>query len=296
MSRVIPPVLHTVTVNGVELAYFERNRDRGGPTLLFVHCTGFHGRIWDRIIEAFPQYHTIALDQRGHGRSQKCRVDHWQVFGQDIRDLAELLGLHDVVGVGHSVGGHALVDAAASCGAFEKLILCDPTISAPENYGKPAPFLKKGEVHPAARRRRDFASAQEMYERLLGKGSYALFEPRMLWDYCEHGLLPTAQGGWTLACPPEVEASVYMASRTNIGVFDSVRAIDLPVLILRAMEPPGERKAFDFASSPTWPELVHEFPNGREIYLPDCTHFIPMQMPNRVIQSVSEAVSEGHRR
>jgi len=183
------------------------------------------------------------------------------------------------------------VDAAASCDAFDRLILCDPTITAPENYGTPVPYLKAGEIHPAARRRRDFASAQEMYERLRDKGSYALFEPRMLRDYCEHGLLANAQGGWTLACPPEVEASVYMASRTNTGIFDSVHAIQIPVLILRAMLPPGEREAFDFASSPTWPELVHEFSNAREIHLPNCTHFIPMQMPDRVVQTVTQSIA-----
>jgi hypothetical protein len=38
-------------LNDVELAYFERGvRSAARPSLLFAHATGFHGRIWDRII------------------------------------------------------------------------------------------------------------------------------------------------------------------------------------------------------------------------------------------------------
>ena len=62
------PTLHSARVNGVELAYWERGERRPDlPTLLFVHATGFHGRVFDRVIEAFPGYHSIALEQRGHG-------------------------------------------------------------------------------------------------------------------------------------------------------------------------------------------------------------------------------------
>jgi lipase len=98
-----------------------------------------------------------------------------------------------------------------------------------------------------------------------------------------HGLLPAddADGFW-LACPPETEASIYMTSRTNRGVHDSVRALSLPVLILRAKLPPEVRNVIDFSSSPTWPGLVGEFRDGREIYFAEFSHFLPMEHPNRV--------------
>jgi hypothetical protein len=38
----------------------------------------------------------------------------------------------------------------------------------------------------------------------------------------------------------------------------------------------------DFSWSPTWPALVHEFRNGREIYFADRTHFLPLEIPERV--------------
>jgi alpha-beta hydrolase superfamily lysophospholipase len=42
------------------------------PTILFSHACSFHGRCYDRVInEALHGYHVIAIDLRGHGRSQK---------------------------------------------------------------------------------------------------------------------------------------------------------------------------------------------------------------------------------
>jgi hypothetical protein len=56
------------------------------------------------------------------------------------------------------------------------------------------------------------------------------------------------------------------------------------------LEPPEEHRArvngVDFASSPTWPGLVHEFQNGREVHLVENTHFLPMEAPGLVARHV----------
>ena len=129
-----------------------------------------------------------------------------------------------------------------------------------------------------------------MIERLLPKGAYHLFEPRILDDYCRYGLLPEPGGGYELACPPEVEASIYMSARSNAEIYDSVRRLDIPVTILRAKLPAADAGKGDFSSSPTWPKLVDAFKRAREIHLAECTHFIPMQMPDAVIHVLREEV------
>ena len=65
---------------------------------------------------------------------------------------------------------------------------------------------------------------------------------------------------------------------------------DIPVLVLRAQLPPEDRSMIDFASSPTWPGLANEFKQGREIYYPDCTHFIPMQIPDEVVRVLQQEI------
>ena len=127
-NEVVEPELHRIHVNDVELAYWQRGeRSDELPTLIFVHATGFHGRVFDRIIESFPGYHSICLEQRGHGRSQKLKIEHWRSQGDDIVAFVTALGLTQCIGIGHSMGGHALVDAAAKCGAISRLLLLDPT-------------------------------------------------------------------------------------------------------------------------------------------------------------------------
>jgi pimeloyl-ACP methyl ester carboxylesterase len=280
------PSEHRVRVNGVELVYFEWHPElRGRETpLLLVHATGFHARVWDPVIEQLGERYVISVDQRGHGRSEKVEITHWSVFGRDLAALVEQLDLHDVLGVGHSMGGHALVDAAAACpDRFRGLVLIDPVIVAPDAYGGGGWTLTNGQLHPTAKRKRRFTSPDEMFERFAHRVPYEVFTRAALRAYCTHGLLPAEDGdGFELACPPETEASIYMTSRTNAGVHDSLRALEIPVLLLRAKEPPSDRNVMDFSSSPTWPGLVKELRKGREIHFRDHTHFLPMEIPERI--------------
>ncbi len=274
-------------VNDTRITYFERGiAYRGkGPTLLFVHATGFHARVWDKIIDALGNVHSISVDQRGHGRSEKKKILHWDEVITDVAELIEQLDLANILAIGHSMGGHALIGAAARMEhRFKRIVAIDPVIPAEHSYhdDTPSPF-SGAEEHPTAKRRSEFDSPEEMADRLRPKGSYGLFDPDILMDYCRYGLLPNPKGkGYVLACPPEVEASVYMSSRSNAEIYRAVHEINIPVLILRAKEPPPDRNIMDFSSSPTWPALVNEFTNGREIYFPDHTHFLPMEIPEQI--------------
>lgn len=284
------PQFKTVRINDIDLAYVERGRpDSATPTLVFVHATGFHARVWDYIINAFDGYHIIAIDQRGHGRSSSVAVTHWRTFGEDLAAFAKALRLQNAIGVGHSMGAHALIDGAASSAAFSRLLLLDPTVADPAAYADAPQITADTPLHPAAKRRNRFSSPDAMIEQLAGKSSFPLFVPQILRDYCEHGLVQVQPGDYQLACPPEVEAHVYTASRSNGAVYNSVRKLQIPVRILRA-KLPADAAVHDFSSSPTWPGLVNEFANASELHLADCSHFIPMQMPDTVIQAVAEAI------
>lgn len=291
------PTTHRVRANGIELAFFEWGssfRDQG--TFLLAHATGFHARCWDQVVRHLGPRHVVALDQRSHGRSQKTPITDWKVVSQDLTAFVRKLDLVNIVGVGHSMGGHAMVDAAAACpDRFRRLVLIDPVIAPPTDYrgdGRTTSLLK-GQPHPTAKRKNRFKSAEEMFERFKDRLPYSVFDPEALRDYCTYGLLPAADGnGFVLACPPEIEASIYLSGRTNPGIYDSIRALDIPVLILRAKEPPVERAIMDFAFSPTWPRLVHQFRKGCEIYFADRTHFLPMEIPERVAALILAAPHE----
>lgn len=290
------PKQHRVASGDVELACFEWNPElRGqGPGLLLVHATGFHARCWDPIVARVPKRHTVSVDMRGHGRSTKRPIEHWADLGRDLAALVDALALRDLVGVGHSMGGHSLCDAAALApGRFSRLVLLDPVIASPDAYGGGWKMLADGELHPTAKRKRHFASAEAMIERFRDREPFTRFTPDSLRAYCVHGLLPSPDGdGFELACPPEIEASVYMTSRTNPGVHDSIAAIEIPALVVRAKLPPPDRSLMDFASSPTWPGLAATFRRGRDLHLAEHSHFLPMEIPDRIAALIEDALGD----
>jgi lipase len=195
------------------------------------------------------------------------------------------------------MGGHAMTQAAAAQPQrFRRLVLIDPVIAAPDDYATDGPWsaLPEGVTHPTAKRRDHWASADEMFERFKNRPPFATWDRDVLQDYCVHGIVPDPSAtGFVLACPPNVEAAVYMTSRSNGGIYDSIRCVDVPVLIIRAMAPPPRRDWMDFRYSPTWPGLVHQFRHGREIYLPHETHFFPMEHPEMAARFILSEPQRG---
>jgi pimeloyl-ACP methyl ester carboxylesterase len=276
------PQLHFTQAPGVRLAHFEWHADRRGqgPTVWLVHATGFHGRVWDQAVRRLPaDRHVIAIEQRCHGRSDPVPFDNWRHFGQDQTAQIDALGLQGALGVGHSMGAHALVQAASlRPGAFRRLILVDPVMSSPDAYQQPPVPL--GQLHPAAQRKNQFDSPQAMFDRFADRPPYAVFDRAALMDYCVHGLRPADSGaGFQLCCAPQHEGQVYPLARNFPSTYDLVHALDIPVLVVRARTMDPAIKPWDPLGSPTWPGLAAEFPQGRDLFRPDRTHFLPMEDP-----------------
>lgn len=273
----------------VSLRYFEWGPE-SGQTVLLVHATGFHARCWDQTVAALPEgYRVIAPDLRGHGGSDNRAPYLWSTFGGDLAEFCAALGIVRAIGVGHSMGGHCVTQVAAGApGTFSRLVLVDPVILDPAFYGTDRmPQPARVEDHPVAQRRNRWASWEEMYERFAERHPFSLWQPRVLEDYCRYGVVPAADGnGFELACPPSVEASIYMGNaRTDVHAL--IPGIEVPVVVLRAPpREPGDIGRLDFSKSPTWPALAAEFPRGRDVYLPHLTHFIPMQAPELVARFI----------
>lgn len=276
-----------VSVNGVNLCWFEWGPEhRAAGTVLLVHATGFHARCWDQTVAHLGQRHVIAVDMRGHGRSGKQPPYTWDVFGKDLSAFIEALSLENIVGAGHSMGGHSLCQAVAAVPSrFARIVLVDPVIVSPQAYAAFEPA--SGGDHPVARRRNLFDDAQAMFDNLRYKGSYGLWQEQVLRDYCQYGLLPNPDGpGYVLACPPLVEATIYTGS-AGTDIYGLLDRIEIPVTILRAEPRDESNSAMDFSKSPTWPELVKCFKRGGDVYLPELTHFIPMQAPDKVAHYIA---------
>ena len=244
--------------------------------------------MFDAVIEHFPERRVYSLDMRGHGRSTGGPVQHWREMARDIGEFAERVQLDGAVGIGHSMGAHTLLQAAHDHpGALSQLVLFDPVILAPEFYAPGEPLYTAENPHPTTFRKRDFASPEAMMDRFRERDPYDLFDPRVFEDYCRYGLLPQPDGdGYELACSPEVEASVYASSRSNSSILETAKAVDIPVLVVRAKQLDFQ----DFKGSPTWPQLASILPQGTDMHRPDRTHFHPFEDPADAARIIREAM------
>jgi pimeloyl-ACP methyl ester carboxylesterase len=230
----------------------------------------------------FPGRRCLAIDKRGHGRSSKPEPPyHWRLFGRDLAAVVEHFDVCDAIGIGHSSGGHTTVQAAAlRPETYRALLLIDPTIFREEYYGTEAP-----DASGTLRRRNEWESVDEMFERFKSRPPFAGWRPEILRDYCEYGLLPK-DGKFVLACPPAVEASVYGESKTQASnIYAEVAKVSVPVVVMRA-ERERQPGVFELGASPTAPDLASRFANGQDVVLQGATHYIAMESPERVAEEI----------
>lgn len=100
------------TVNGLNLHY----RDWGGSGLpiVLVHGLASTSHIWDFVAPILAgAYRVVALDQRGHGQSDKPDDGYdFHTVTTDLRDFIDLLGFERPIVAGHSWGAQVALTLA----------------------------------------------------------------------------------------------------------------------------------------------------------------------------------------
>ncbi len=86
-----------------------------GPPVVFIHGLGGSANVWHGVIQAMKQHHhCVALDLRGHGRSQSKGKFSIQGWAKDVHRLVRHLELPAVHVVGHSLGSLVAQQFAAT--------------------------------------------------------------------------------------------------------------------------------------------------------------------------------------
>lgn len=283
------PTETRIDSGGLEICAFEWTGE-GRPVVL-THATGFHARTWDAVARLLPGHRVIAIDLRGHGRSDNPQPPiAWDDFGGDVAAVVRHFDLEGAVGVGHSMGGHSTTVAAArEPRRFASLLLLDPVMRSRPSVDDPSPAAPASGFDFIAKRRNEWASADEMVDRFRDRFPYNVWAPGVLEDYAHGGLLPNPDGdGLVLACPPAIEASIYGAAGVGSADLEAeiIPNVRVPVRVVRARQrQPGE-EAPPFATSPTRPDLATLFADGEDVLRPEMSHFIPMQDPAFVARHI----------
>ena len=281
------PINHLINVGGCNISLFEWEGE--GPPIFFSHATGFHARVWDNVIRKLPGRHIYSIDLRGHGRSDKTPLLYnWEIFVDDVIKIFQKLNLSNVIGVGHSMGGHTIASVAAELLVdFKGLVLCDPSIFSPDRYTSKK--SREG-VHPVSKRRNIWSSPMEMHDRLKSHKNFVAWEDDALWDYCKYGLVQLEdRSEFKLACPPLAEAEMY-DSVLDPKILKFLPQIKIPVKVLRARPRKNKTGIPDFDGSITWSELSYHLPYSEDIVLNHCSHFIPMEDSDSVVKEIINIV------
>lgn len=241
-----------------------------GVPVVFCHCTGGLGRLWDPVVAALgPGFQCWAVDARGHGESAKpdSKADYrWECSGRDLVAVVQALGLEGrAFAVGHSAGGaHAIYAELAAPGLFRAMALIDPVAGPIEIMQGGGLALAEG----ARRRKSHFTGHREAHERLSGKAPMNTWSADALEAYIEHGLEPHGHGVM-LRCPPQIEAWCY----ENGGAGDAYeRLSDIPVPTLLVS---GEHSGL-------LPLARHQqecLPDARLHVVEGAGHFVPQEQP-----------------
>lgn len=126
---------HYVEAGKLRLHYIDYGT-AGRPAMLCIHGGAAHGHWFDYVAAGFtPDYHVLAMDQRGHGDSEWVENPDYSYYdyASDIDKVAAKLDLRDFVLVGHSMGGMvSLIYAATFPGRMKKLVIIDTSVKLSE--------------------------------------------------------------------------------------------------------------------------------------------------------------------
>jgi pimeloyl-ACP methyl ester carboxylesterase len=265
------------STDGVRLALHELGGPAvpGAPVILFSHATGFHGQVWWPLAaELTDRFRCVGVDLRGHGMTELpagVSAD-WTGMADDVAAVLEsgALGDADVHGVGHSMGGAALVMAAARLpGAFRSLWLYEPVIVPPD-----AGLMTDGPnpMSEAAARRRDrFDSVEQAVANYGSKPPLDQLHPDALVAYVRGGFAPQGDGSIVLRCRPSVEADVFRFAASS-GGWAAATGLDVPTAVVAGRR--GGMGPVAFA-----PFVAAVLPQGTLFDRPGLEHFGPLEDP-----------------
>jgi pimeloyl-ACP methyl ester carboxylesterase len=110
----MPPTNIFIAAGDIRLHALDWGGPDVAPPILLVHGLASNAHIWDLLAPLLAREHrVVALDQRGHGLSEK--PDDYD-FANVVRDLAQAIGALGWVRplvVGHSWGGNVVLQLAA---------------------------------------------------------------------------------------------------------------------------------------------------------------------------------------
>ena len=184
------------------------------PTIQFAHANGFPAKTYNELFKHFEAYHLKYVPIMAHGEFGVA--PNWKPLGKELIANIKEHNQTPVTGIGHSMGGAALMYAAHwQPQLFDKIIFLDPPlfpIHKIRGMRLMRFFGMLDKVGPSGRaktRKTNFDSYGAAFQYFKPKRLFQNFHPNCFEDYVKHGLIPSKEGGVELAFKSKVEYQVF---------------------------------------------------------------------------------------
>ncbi len=262
-----------------------------GPALLWGHANGFSaGSYLPFLQQLAARFRVFAWDARGHGSSAVPEPSdehglHVDRFARDVGQVAAsvraVIGAAPLFFASHSFSGVAAVRLSTVFGVtpWQAMTVFEPPMTpTPELPEHAASFgVSLSLVAQAQRRRRRQPSPEAFAASLRGRAPWSGFRPDLLEAHSRATLHPAPEGDFVLACPPEVEAGIYL-SVLNASTYRALPNLTVPVHFVAGDPVPA-------GGPPSWAALVQQaaasrVPDGRYTVLRGCGHMMIFERPD----------------
>ncbi len=260
-------------VGGLDLHFTEWNPG-GTRTVLLIHGMIVQCHTWDPFALELSKrgYHVLAVDLRGHGRSD------WSRAGYSVRDFAtDLAGLLRAVGVARcAVVGHSLGARVAIALAGDHPELVDRVVLSDAGPEFPAAAIEYADrVVLGTNAIPGFDDAQAAFD--FYRAQHPEWQPEFWHLHATHQLRRNWASKLVYRADPDLVWLLSSAGREDDPyVWDRVDRISAPTLILWGQRSPF----FDESIARRMLDRLHD---GR-LERTDTGHFIPREAPEEFLR------------
>ncbi len=259
--------------------HYRRTGPSGAPTVVILH--GLFGTLdnWGSIGRELAEpsgpgsvaLDVILVDLRDHGRSPHSAAITYELMAKDVHHLLTRLDLHDVVLVGHSMGGKVtMVVSQHWPELIRSLVVVDISPKEHENnHSHILEALRTADLSPGKGRR----EVEEHMATFIKEPGVVQFLMKNLY-WVDQGRL-----AWRM--------NVDLLARELDGILAAIgpEVVKIPTLFIRG----GQS---DYILREDLPAIAEQFPDSRVVTIPYAGHWVHAQAPDEVITMIREAASK----
>jgi len=265
-----------------------------GENILFAHANGYPPACYRPLFKLLDKYQITAIHQRPLWAGSKPEdIEDWNPLTDDLLHFMDANKMDKIVGIGHSLGGIALLRAAMrEPERFSSVILLDPVLFPPyfiRTWNIMRILKLVAYIHPlipaARRRRRVFQSRELISKSYRRKSVFKYFSDEALEAYVDGITCLLEDGSYKLCFSPEWEVQIYLTGVwRDMEIWKNLPKLKTPLLIIRGAE---TDTFFESAGK----LVLKKLPSAQVINIPKSTHLFPLERPEAVKEEIQKFLS-----